>query len=513
MIATTRVLWTHPLRWLIANPTPATVMGLSLIAAGLQVLVITRPNMLLSGGTYDTALYLGSAIKFVHGVMPYRDFALLQPPGLVLALTPYALLSLAVGSRGALMVLTACTPVLAAANVALVGRLVSPRGWRAALAACGLMAVYPATYEALLDGMLEPLMVLFCLIGALLVFDRGGWSHRWRLAAGGVAFGFATSILVAAVLPASVVALLSIGQLRRRFLPFVGGGIAGVLIPVIPFLAVGPGPFLHDTIITQLASAQGAVRSPAYDVFMYLAFRPGAGATPHRLAFSSAAVAVLVGVVLVGFIATRHRLMPVEWFAIGSALTLGAAQFAIAIYYEHFPAMLIPYPAMLLGFAVGRISPRWAPRLIPSLVALGVAALVITQSAGFATDAAVDYGPSVDAIIPPNGCSSGLTVIPYDATEQMLVQADRIWSSFPGCTALNDPVAQQLVDVHWGVDAPADFLRSLTHTNYLVTDMPLSSPSWVNPPFPALVAYIHDDFRPHQSGPLTIYVRNGFPVA
>ena len=113
--------------------------------------------------------------------MPYRDFALLQPPGLVLVLTPYALLSFAVGSSGALMVLTACTPLLAAANVALVGRLVAPRGWRAALAACGLMAIYPATYEALLDGMLEPLMILFCLVGALLVFDRGDWSRRWRL--------------------------------------------------------------------------------------------------------------------------------------------------------------------------------------------------------------------------------------------------------------------------------------------------------------------------------------------
>ena len=63
VIATTRVLRTKPLRWLTTNPTRATVMGSLLIAAGLQVLAITRPNMLLSGGTYDTALYLGSAIS------------------------------------------------------------------------------------------------------------------------------------------------------------------------------------------------------------------------------------------------------------------------------------------------------------------------------------------------------------------------------------------------------------------------------------------------------------------
>lgn len=75
-------------------------------------------------------------------------------------------------TRGALIALTTCTPLLAAVNVALVGRLIAYRGWRAALAACGLMAVDPATDTALIDGMLEPPMCLFCLLGAVLVFER-----------------------------------------------------------------------------------------------------------------------------------------------------------------------------------------------------------------------------------------------------------------------------------------------------------------------------------------------------
>src|ERR1035441_10820605 len=127
---------------------------------------------------------------------------MVQPPGLVLLFSPFGLLSLAVGSRVAVMAVTCCTPLLAAANVALVGRLIAHRGWRAALAACGLMTVYPATYAALLDGMLEPLMCFFCLLGAVLVFDRDGLAGRRRLVAGGAALGLGGAGLIAPPLPA-----------------------------------------------------------------------------------------------------------------------------------------------------------------------------------------------------------------------------------------------------------------------------------------------------------------------
>ena len=85
------------------DPAAVAVVGMTLLAVALQVLRLTRPGAVLSGGSYDTTLYLGSAIRLLHGAVPYRDFALLQPPGLVLVMSPFALLSLAIGSRGALI--------------------------------------------------------------------------------------------------------------------------------------------------------------------------------------------------------------------------------------------------------------------------------------------------------------------------------------------------------------------------------------------------------------------------
>ena len=41
---------------------------------------------------YDDGVYLGAAIRFVSGVLPYRDFVFVQPPGIVVLMSPVALL-------------------------------------------------------------------------------------------------------------------------------------------------------------------------------------------------------------------------------------------------------------------------------------------------------------------------------------------------------------------------------------------------------------------------------------
>ena len=106
----------------------ATVVALcTVIAAALDALQLSRPGYLL-GGTPDISVYLGTAIRLVHGALPYRDFVLVQPPGSTLLLSPAALLSELVGTRWALGALRLGTILVAAANVLLVGGLVRHHG-------------------------------------------------------------------------------------------------------------------------------------------------------------------------------------------------------------------------------------------------------------------------------------------------------------------------------------------------------------------------------------------------
>jgi hypothetical protein len=489
-------------RWRAAarrDPATTVIVVLALVAAGLQVLRLTRPNSLLEGWS-DTSLYLGAAIRFVHGALPYRDFAMVQPPGLVLLFSPFGMLSMAVGSRVALMALTGCTPLLAAANVALVGRLIAHRGWRAALAACGLMAVYPATYTALLDGMLEPLMCLFCLLGAVLVFDRDGLAGRRRLAAGGAAFGFGGSVLIATALPVLVVMVLCASRLRRRLLPFVGGVAAGFLIPVIPFFAAAPAVFVHDTVVSQLERVPGGGRTPATARLMYMTFAPDGG----RVIGAVVALAVLGVVIVAGLAAVRRRLTALDWFALGGTLSLGAVQFAIAIYFNHFPAMLVPYPALLLGIAVGRLSSRRAPRLMAAVAALAVAGLVVVQAALIETESTVDVGPWVDAVVPVNGCA--IASLTY-----LVVTSNRFESSVAGCTTFTDPGSTRLVHEDSPDGAVPAFRTALDHTDYLVLTNPAQE--WLGGAYAPLQGYVAADFHLIRSGDLWIYVRDGYPVA
>lgn len=475
------------------------VVVMTLVAAGLQGFVLSRPHELLAGWS-DISIYLGAAIRLVHGALPYRDFALLQPPGLVLLLSPFGLLSLAVGSRVALMTLTACTPLLAAANVALVGRLIAHRGWRAALVACGLMAVYPATYLALQDSLIEPLMCLFCLLGAALVFDRDELARRRRLALGGAAFGFATSVLIASALPVLVVIALCASRPRRRLLPFVGGVAAGFLTPAIPFFAAAPAAFLHDTVVSQLARVPLAGRTPVATRLMDMTFAVYGG----RVIGAVAALAVVGELILAGLAAGRRRLTPLDGFAFGGAVTLGAAQFAIADYFVHFPAMLVPYPALLLGMAAARLSWGWAQPLVALGAGLAVAGLVAAQAALIETESIVDVGPWIDAVVPVNGCS----ISPYT---YVLVMSDRLQSPVAGCTAFTDPQATRLASQGSPGGAVPAYRTALEHTDYLVLTTTLRE--WLSGPFAPLYAYVAGNFQAHDAGPLIVYVRDGFPVA
>lgn len=146
----------HVRRWpFVADPI---VDVFVLVAVGIDALQLTRPGFLF-GLTSDISDYLGAAVRLVSGSVPYRDFVFLQPPGIVVLLSPFAFVAHLIGTRDALAIVRLLTLIVAGANVLLVGRLVRHRGRLATLVACGLMALYPAERYALNAGLLEPITV------------------------------------------------------------------------------------------------------------------------------------------------------------------------------------------------------------------------------------------------------------------------------------------------------------------------------------------------------------------
>jgi hypothetical protein len=178
----------------------ATVLGLL-----LRLYQLTRPGLLLGVPQYDDAVYFGSAVRLIDGFVPYRDFALAQPPGISLLLAPVALLAKVTGTDGGMAVARVLTACAGAASVAVGGLLVRHAGLLAVVLTCGLLAVHPDAAGAAQSVFLEPWVVLFCLLGALAAFSGDKLTGtRRRLAGAGVAFGFGCAVKTWASVPALV---------------------------------------------------------------------------------------------------------------------------------------------------------------------------------------------------------------------------------------------------------------------------------------------------------------------
>jgi hypothetical protein len=477
----------------------ATIVALcAVIAVALDALQLSRPGYLL-GGTPDISVYLGTAVRFVHGVLPYRDFVLVQPPGSTLLLSPAALLSELVGTRWALGVLRLGTILVAAANVLLVGRLVRHHGRPQTLVACGVMAVLPAELYALNAGLLEPLVDLFCLLGAAIVFDGGAPSTSWRRwVIGGASVGFGVAVKLPAVVPALVLGAVCLPDLRRRLVPFAGGVVAGFALPSAAFFAVAPGSFFRDVVVSQLGRVPGGGRTSAVP---RLAGMTVGGGGNSAVALTLAVLAVTV----LGLAVRGRRRDASEWFAIACALLVGAVQFVPSQYYPQYAALLAPFLAMSLATAVDRLTAlirrsALVPAAVTAMLLVALAGQVVAVEASSVSDPAA----AVDAVVPPGTCT-------LSDGPRVLIPSDRFVSTAPGCTEMVDAFGTMLSFAD-DPDAGVAVVRAaVSHADYLV--LTGSVVGWLTGPYTPLQALVDGDFRLVRSGDLWIYVRDGHRVA
>ena len=112
-----------------------------------------------TGNGYDDGVYLGAATRLVHGVLPYRDFDFVQPPGITLVMGPVALIGRLIGTRDAMAVARCFTAAVTGLNAALAALAVRDRGRTAMLVAGVSLALFPLAVAADQSLLLEPYLV------------------------------------------------------------------------------------------------------------------------------------------------------------------------------------------------------------------------------------------------------------------------------------------------------------------------------------------------------------------
>jgi hypothetical protein len=354
----------------------AAIIGTGAVGLALRLWILFVPG-LMSVTQFDDGPYFGSAVRLVHGVLPYRDYAFVQPPGITELMSPAALESYLGSTAWALVIARFLCVFAGTAAVVLAGFLVRHRGALAVLLTGGILAIYPSAAVSARTVLLEPWLVLFCLAGAVAVFDgdRITASTR-RLAWGGVAFGFAGAIKVWAIVPVLVIAALCLPQVKRAAV-FAGGVAAGFLIPVLPFAIAAPARFYDDVVVAQLARISN--RTAAWKrLNSMLGF-------PHKVLSPGAVITLAIALVVFVIVAqiaasrvTRRPPPPLDWFALVSAALIVAMLLWPPYYAAHYAAFLGPFLALCLALPVARLATgiaerRQAAAAGPALAAAGAA--------------------------------------------------------------------------------------------------------------------------------------------
>lgn len=427
-----------------------------LLSAGLVGYQLAQPTALGGVHGYDDGVYLGAALGLVHGVLPYRDFAYLHPPGMPLLLAPVAAIGGLTGSPAAMLIARLLTGLAAAAVTVLGAWLLRYRGLVAMLAAGLTIAVFPTSMYADQSLSLDPFLLLFCLVGAASVFDSTGAFAvgKRRTLLGGAAFGFACAIKVWALMPiAALLVECYVLRRERRDRRWLVTGIAlGAGVPTLPFFILAPGQFLHDVVITQLAR-----QSPVGEAASVLQrFRLMTGfAGPPGLDVPGAVAAILL-VILAVLAVAAYVTSPVvafDWFiALGTVVVVTGMCLSRQFYafYGYFPGVFL---ALLLGVTIGlmgRAVSRW-PRLGTReirrmrLVVMAILSLAVFVAVPQYAAVARAYlasgdnpGPALAARIPAGAC-----VVADEAS--LLASAGR-FSTSRGCPLILDPFGQWIAD-------------------------------------------------------------------
>ena len=479
--------------WL--SPAGIVMLAATALALVIRVYTLTRPGYLTGITEYDDGVYLGGAIRLLQGSLPYHDWAYVQPPGILLLMTPVALFAKVMTTAHAMAAARLLTVLASTACVPLAGSLLRYRGVFVTLVTCGVLAVYPDDITTAHTLILEPWMNLFCLVGVCLAFRRGRLASPRRLVWAGVAIGFAGAVKYWAVLPALLLLVVCLvtgpgagrgspsaatpgngdgsggngdGSRRggglRGATGYVLGVLAGFLIPVLPFALTAPSVFLRSTLADQAARAGTyvPVSLRLAHITGLIDFLTGAGrfslnAGVHSLFTSGGAAAttdasagwlpfvvtlLCVAVLVLGYVWDPGRPSPLEWFALATATLAVIAVLSYSAFFYHYPDFAAPWLALTAGGAAGALARGLSVRpgvrrVVVAATGVLVLAVALLQAHEVSGLKAPDVYPD-QALIPAGAC------VVTDETS-MAIAANRFTAARPGCPDVIDSLAVTLV--------------------------------------------------------------------
>ncbi|HTW21858.1 MAG TPA: glycosyltransferase 87 family protein, partial [Mycobacteriales bacterium] len=236
------------------------LFAIAALAFLVRLIPVLRGGGLTFYGRYDDGVYYAAADALTFGRVPYRDFVLLHPPVIMLAVAPFAALGRITSDQVGMATARVAFMAIGALNATLVARLARRWGLVAAVVA-GIIYVgwLPAVF-AEQTVLMEPIGGAAILVALLLLVKRPTLvTARAEWLAGG-ALGFAAVTKIWYLAPWALLVLWPL--LQRRLgsaLRILGGGVIVAAIIVAPFAVLARGRMWDMVIRDQLLRPAGTV--------------------------------------------------------------------------------------------------------------------------------------------------------------------------------------------------------------------------------------------------------------
>lgn len=236
------------------------------LAVGVLAVAVRVGTIMRGGGPhalsvfYDDGVYYAAAVAVTSGRLPYRDFVLLHPPGIVWALLPFAWFGRMTSDPDGMAAARLAWACLGGLNAALVVVATRRFGLVAAFAGGIFYALWPTAIRVESGPLLEPLGAVALLAALALLSVRGVADRRRVQVAAGVALGLALVVKIWWVVPVLVVlAYVALRHRGRALLRVTLGAAASASVVCLPFFLAAPGVMWRMVVADQVGRGRSSV--------------------------------------------------------------------------------------------------------------------------------------------------------------------------------------------------------------------------------------------------------------
>jgi 4-amino-4-deoxy-L-arabinose transferase-like glycosyltransferase len=230
----------------------------ALVLIAISGMVLRLAPLFRAGGPiahpidYDEGVYFAASALLFRGVLPYRDFVFVHPPGLLYSLGVTSIFTAVVDAAAAFAASRVVATAVGALNIFVVG-CIAYRWTRmigAAMLAAALYATYPEVVVVERGPFLEPVLNLLCLSAAYLwLVPHISQVRDRRIYAAGALAGAATAVKVwGGIWLLAALASAPADHRRRTLSRFaVSAAIAGFVL-MMPLAVAAPENFVTDVL-------------------------------------------------------------------------------------------------------------------------------------------------------------------------------------------------------------------------------------------------------------------------